>query len=221
MNVIVMGCGRVGEQLTYLLLNEGHQVNVIDSDPQALEGLGLDIKVRKVVGVGFDRNVLIQAGIDTADAFAATSSSDNANIIAARIARNYFRVPVVVARLYDPRRAEIYQRLGLQTISSTTWGAERIRELLTHSDFDPILTFGNGEVCLLNVETPYNLVGKLVKHLTVAGEIHVIAITRQGQALIPLGGSEFHSGDLLHLVILSSAMERVKDLLGSSEGSMA
>ena len=221
MKVIVMGCGRVGEQLIQLLLNEGHQVSVIDSDPQALECLGPVFKGRKVVGIGFDQNVLIQAGIETADAFAATSSSDNANIIAARIARNYFRVPVVVARLNDPRRAEIYQQLGLQTISSTTWGAERIRELLTHSDLDPILTFGSGEVCLLNVETPYNLVGKLVKHLTVAGEIHVIAITRQGQALIPLGGSEFHSGDLLHLVVLASAMERAKDLLGFSEGSVA
>ena len=221
MNVIVMGCGRVGEQLTHLLLNEGHQVSVIDSDPHAIEALGQDFKGRKVVGVGFDRTILIQAGIESADAFAATSSSDNANIIAARIARNYFRVPVVVARLYDPRRAEIYQRLGLQTISSTTWGAERIRELLTHSDFDPILSFGNGEVCLLNVETPYNLVGKLVKDLTVAGEIQVSAITRRGQALIPLGGTEFRGGDLLHLVILASAMERVKDLLGYSEGSVA
>ena len=220
MNVIVMGYGRVGEQLTRLLLNEGHQVCVIDSDPQALACLGTDFKGRTVVGVGFDRNVLVQAGIEMADAFAATSSSDNANIIAARIARNYFKVPVVVARLYDPRRAEIYQRLGLQTISSTTWGAERIRELLTHSDLDPVLTFGSGEVCLLTVETPYHLVGKLVKHLTVAGEIHVIGITRKGQALIPLGGSEFHSRDLLHLVVLASAMERVKDLLGLSEGSV-
>src|SRR4030066_240617 len=171
MNVIIMGCGRVGEQLSYLLLNEGHQVTVIDLDPLALARLGPDFKGRKVNGVGFDQDILISAGIESADAFAATSSSDNANIIAARIARNHFRVPRVVARLYDPRRAEIYQRLGLLTISSTTWGAERIRELLTHSDLDPILTFGSGEVCLLTFETPYHLVGKMVKHMTVAGEI--------------------------------------------------
>ncbi len=221
MNVIVMGCGRVGEQLSQLLLNEGHPVTVIDSDPQALERLGPGFKGRKVVGVGFDQDVLIQAGIELADAFAATSSSDNANIIAARIARNYFQVPRVVARLYDPRRAEIYQRLGLLTISSTTWGAERIRELLTHSDLDPVLTFGSGEVCLLTVETPYPFVGKLVKHLTVAGEIQVISITRQGHALIPLGGTEFQSDDLLHLVVLASAMERVKDFLGLNEGRAA
>ena len=136
MNVIVMGCGRVGEQVCYLLLNEGHQVTVIDVNPQALARLGEGFKGRKVTGVGFDQDILIEAGIESADAFAATSSSDNANIVAARIARNYFRVPRVVARLYDPRRAEIYQRLGLLTISSTTWGAERIREILTRPYLD-------------------------------------------------------------------------------------
>lgn len=218
MKVIVMGCGRVGEQLSLLLLNEGHQVTVIDYNPQALARLGPGFKGRTVLGVGFDQDVLVRAGIGAADAFAATSSSDNANIIAARIARNHFRVPRVVARLFDPRRAEIYQRLGLLTISSTTWGAERIRQLLTHSDLDPVLTFGSGEVCLLTVETPHHLVGRMVRHLTVPGEIQVIAITRHGHALIPQEGAEFHSGDLLHLVVLASSLERVKDFLGLGEG---
>lgn len=219
MNVIVMGCGRVGEQLSLLLLKEGHQVTVIDYDPQALARLGIGFKGRTVLGVGFDRDVLVDAGIEVADAFAATSSSDNANIIAARIARNYFRVPRVVARLYDPRRAEIYQRLGLMTISSTTWGAERIRELLTHSDLDPILTFGSGDVCLLSVEAPYHLVGKMVKHLSIPGEIQVVSITRKGHAFMPLGGTECCSGDILHLVVLATAMEQVKELLGFGKGS--
>lgn len=219
MKVIVMGCGRVGEQLCRLLLDEGHQVTVIDIDPLALTRLGTHFKGRTVIGVGFDQEVLKKAGIETADAFAATSSSDNANIVAARIARNHFHVPRVVARLYDPRRAEIYQRLGLLTISSTTWGAERIRELLTHSELDPVMTFGSGEVCLMAVETPYHLVGKMVKHLIVPGEIHVTAITRKGHAILPIGGTEFQSGDTLHLVVLASAMERLKEFLGLSEGS--
>ncbi|MBN1147644.1 MAG: TrkA family potassium uptake protein [Anaerolineales bacterium] len=219
MNVIIMGCGRVGEQLSLLLSNEGHQVVVIDYDPRALARLGANFKGRTALGVGFDRDVLISAGIEGADAFAATSSSDNANIIAARIARNYFRVPRVVARLYDPRRAEIYQRLGLLTISSTTWGAERIRELLTHSDFDPVLTFGSGEISLLSLEAPYHLAGKMVKHMTIPGEIQVISITRQGHAFMPLGGTEVRSGDILHLAVLASAMERIKELLGLGEGS--
>lgn len=116
MRVIIMGCGRVGEQVSHLLAGEGHEVTVIDQDESALARLGPGFKGRRVKGIGFDRNVLIDASIERADAFAATSSSDNANIVAARIARNVFHVPKVVARLYDPRRAEIYRRLGLVTI---------------------------------------------------------------------------------------------------------
>ena len=152
MNVIIMGCGRVGEQVSRLMASEGHTVTVIDYDATALERLGPNFKGTRIQGVGFDRQILIGAGIETAEAFAATSSSDNANIVAARIARNVFHVPRVVARLFDPRRAEIYRRLGLITISSTEWGAQRIHELLTHNDLDPIMTFGNGEVCLITVE---------------------------------------------------------------------
>jgi trk/ktr system potassium uptake protein len=220
MNVIVMGCGRVGEQLILLLVAEGHQVVVIDCDVRALDRLGPNFKGRRVIGVGFDHDVLIEAGIKEADAFAATSSSDNANIVAARIARNVFRVPRVVARLYDPRRAEIYRRLGLLTISSTTWGAERIRELLTHADLDPILTFGSGEVCLLSIEAPYRLVGKNTRQLTVPGEISVIAITRQGHSSLAMVGSEFQLGDTLHIAVLASAMDRLNDFLGLGEGGL-
>jgi trk system potassium uptake protein TrkA len=218
MNVIVMGCGRVGEQLIRLLAAEGHQVVVIDYDARALDRLGPDFKGRRVKGVGFDQDVLIEAGIKETDAFAATSASDNVNIVAARIAHNIFQVPRVVARLYDPRRAEIYQRLGLQTISSTTWGAERIRELLTHSDLDPILTFGSGEICLLSIETPYHLIGKNTKQFSVPGEISIIAITRQGHSFLAMAGSEFHHGDLLHLAVSASAMDRLTDFLDLSEG---
>jgi trk system potassium uptake protein TrkA len=221
MNVIVMGCGRVGEQLILLLVAEGHHVAVIDYDTRALARLGPDFKGRKVKGVGFDQDVLIEAGIKEADAFAATSSSDNANIVAARIARNIFRVPRVVARLYDPRRAEIYRRLGLLTISSTTWGAERIRELLTFSNLDPVLTFGSGEVCLLSIEVSYHLVGRNAKQFTVPGEISIIAITRQGHSFLAMAGTEFHHGDTLHLAVLASSMDRLNDFLGLGEGGQA
>lgn len=122
MKVIIMGCGRVGEQLARLLVDEGHQVVVIDYDERALARLGPNFKGQRINGVGFDRDVLMKAGIEQADAFAAASSSDNANIVAARIAHNIFHVPRVVARLFDPQRAEIYRRLGMLTISSTTWG---------------------------------------------------------------------------------------------------
>ncbi|MCB9135536.1 MAG: TrkA family potassium uptake protein [Anaerolineales bacterium] len=213
MKVIVMGCGRVGEQLAYILSDEGHAVTVVDYDAHALARLPERFKGQRVKGIGFDREVLLKAGIEEADAFAATSSSDNANIVAARIAREVFHVPRVVARLYDPRRAEIYQRLGLRTISSTTWGAERIRELLTHAELDPIFTFGNGEVAILSVEVPPRLVGRLVRDLSIPGEISVTAITRQEHALIPFIGTAFMARDVLHLTVAASAMEQLKQLL--------
>jgi len=197
---------------------EGHDVAVIDYDANALDRLGPNFKGRKIKGVGFDRNVLLEAGIAQADAFAATSSSDNANIVAARIARNVFKVPRVVARLYDPGRAEIYRRLGLVTISSTDWGAERIRELIIHSELDAVETFGNSEVGVVTVEVPSQLVGRFVKNLTINGEISVAAITRRGEAFIPLMGTEFKPYDLLHLVVLTSSMEQLKSLLGYGEG---
>ncbi len=191
---------------------------MIDYDPAALARLGENFRGQKVKGIGFDKDVLLEAGIEQADAFAATSASDNANVVAARIARNIFHVPRVVARLYDPRRAEIYQRLGLLTISSTTWGAKRIHELLTHSELDPVLTFGSGEVSLLRSRRLPCLSGRMVKHISIPGEIQVIAISRQGQAFIPLFGTEFQPGDIIHLAILASSMDRFKGLLGSDAG---
>lgn len=218
MRIIIMGCGRVGEQLARLMDGEGHELAVIDYDSGALARLGPDFKGRKVKGVGFDRNVLIEAGIEQADAFAATSSSDNANIVAARIARTVFQVPRVVARLYDPRRAEIYRRLGTLTISSTTWGAERIRELLIHAELDPVVTFGAGEVCLVAVEIPPHLAGRMVKDLAVPGEVSVAAIVRRGRAFIPMSGTEFRQGDVIQIIVLAAAMDRLKALLGIGDG---
>jgi trk system potassium uptake protein TrkA len=214
MKVIIMGCGRIGSQVSELMSKQGHDVTVIDHDANAIGRLGPNFKGRVVQGLGFDRSVLTGAGIERADAFVAASSSDNANIVAARIARNIFRVPRVVARLYDPRRAEIYQRLGLTTISSTNWGAERIYQVLSHTDLDVLYTFGRGEVSLVIVEVPSQLVGKNVAQLSIPGEIVVMSITRNDRAFLPLHGAEFQEGDLVHLAVASSAMGRLEEMLG-------
>jgi trk system potassium uptake protein TrkA len=213
MKVIIMGCGRVGSQLSRILLDDGHSVVVIDQDPSLFARLGSNFRGQTVQGVGFDRNVLIQAGIEQAEAFVSTSASDNANVIAARIARNVFHVPRVVARQQDPRRAEIYRRLGLITISPTHWGARRIYELLFHADLAPVMTFGNGEVALIAIDIAPQLVGRRVQDLSVPGEVSVVALTREAQAMLPTMGTEFHKGDVIHLAVLSSAMERLKALL--------
>jgi len=218
MKIIIMGCGRVGEQVSLLMSEEGHDVTVIDQDAAALDRLKPGFHGHTVKGVGFDRSVLLRAGIEEVEGFTSVSSSDNANIVAARIARNVFHVPRVVARLHNPRRAEIYRRLGLVTISSTTWGARRISELLTHTDLAPVMSFGSGELSLLAIEAPSHFVGRTVKDLTVQGEILVVAITREGRALLPTLGTEFASGDALHLAVLSSAMGTLEAMLGISGG---
>lgn len=217
MRIIVMGCGRVGSQIARLMSDEGHEVMVIEQDPAAIARLGPFFQGAVIRGLGFDRQVLIDAGIEQADAFVAASQSDNANIIAARIARNIFHVPRVVARLYDPLRAEIYRRLGLLTISTTTWGAERIRELVTVAELDPVFSFGSGEVSLVALEIPAHLIGRMVRDLTVVGESYVVSITREGEAFLPVIGTEFRQGDMVHVAVMANAMNRFKTLLGLGE----
>lgn len=214
MKVIVMGCGRIGSQVSTLLDVQGHNVTVIDHDQNAEGRLLKSFRGKLVKGLGFDRNVLVDAGIEQADAFVAASQSDNANLVAARTARNIFHVPRVVARLYDPRRAEIYKRLGLTTISSTTWAAERIYQVLSHTDLDVVETFGRGEVSLVHLEATPQLAGRRVSQLNIPGELMVVSITREDAAFIPVLGTEFQEGDLLHLAVLASSMNRLEDMLG-------
>lgn len=214
MKIIVMGCGRVGGQASMLLAKLGHTVTVIDHDANALARLGPDFKGRVVRGLGFDRNVLLEAGIQTAEAFVAASSSDNANIVAARIARNFFSVPRVVARLYDPLRAEIYQRLGLTTISTTGWGAERIVEVVTHTDMDVVPIFRDGGTALVRMELPPHLAGHSVKELNIPSEVMVAAITRNEHTFIPVFGTDFREGDLAYILVAPAAMPRLEDMLG-------
>ena len=214
MKVIVMGCGKVGEQLSRMLDKAGHEVVVIDSDSDNLGRLTENFSGQKIHGIGFDRDTLYQAGIQHAEAFAATSPSDNANIIAARIARNIYHVPRVVARLNDPRRAEIYRRLGLATFSMSTWSAERIKELLTHTSMDSLYAFGRGEVSMVSIEITTHLEGHPVKDLTVPGEIQVTVITREDQAFIPTSSTLLRNGDIVHVSVLSEAMSRLEALIG-------
>lgn len=213
MKFIVIGCGRWGSDLATTLVRRGHSLTVIDRDPTAFERLGPKFAGRAIVGVGFDRDVLVSAGIMGADGLAAVMASDEANAVSARAARQFFRVPKVIARLNDPRKAEIYRRLGLQTISTVAWGVNRIAELLSYSELDVTASLGAGQVDLSEVDVPPMLVGQAPASLNLPGECIVAAVTRRDRTFLPASGMAFESGDRLHLVMLAASAERVKALL--------
>jgi trk system potassium uptake protein TrkA len=214
MRIIIVGCGRMGAALAQDLLRRGHGVAVVDRDPAAFERLVPWFSGDTVVGIGFDRTVLLQAGIERADGLAAVTDSDEANVVTARAARQFFRVPKVVARLYDPRKAEIYRRLGVQTISQVTWAVNRVVELLCYSHLETLLSLGSGEVDMVESEVPHLLVGRPVSELTVPGEVLVVAVSRHGKTFIPTLSTEMREGDMIHLAILAASGERLKALMG-------
>lgn len=213
MRIILIGCGRWGAGLAHLLTQRGHVVTAVDQDPAAFERLGASFKGQKVTGIGFDRDVLLEAGIERADGLAAVTASDETNVVTARLAREVFRVPRVVARLFDPRKAEIYRKLGVQTISTTAWGIQRIAELLCYSELDVSLSLGSGEVEIAEAEIPPLLAGRPLNEVALPGELQVVAITRGGRTFLPGSGATFQAGDRVHLVMLAASVERVKSLL--------
>ena len=214
MKFIVVGCGRMGSTLARTLVLREHTVTVVDQDPTTFAKLGPGFRGKTVVGVGFDRDVLIEAGIQKTDGLAAMTPSDEMNVVAGRMAQQIFRVPRVVARVYDPRKAEIYRRLGLQTVSPVVWGVNRVAELLTYSQLAVVQTLGSGQVDLVEIEATELLVGRKVADVMVQGELHVVAITRGGRTFLPTLGTVFEHGDYLHLVMRATSAERVKAVLG-------
>lgn len=216
MKAIVVGCGRMGTGLSLNLLKKGHQVTVIDSNPEAFVTLGKNFSGLKVVGIGFDKDVLMEAKIDQVDAVVSCTSSDEANAVIARIARNVYHVPRVVARLYDPIKADIYHRLGIQTISTTTWGIERATQILTYNHFDSVYEMGNGNVNLVCIEIPSLIVGHTVNDITILGEIHVVSITRNNKTFIPTLGTIFEARDSLYISVMASAINKLESMLDLS-----
>jgi len=214
MQIVIMGCGRVGSQLAGLLSLDGHKVSIIDLDPKSFDKLGKSFKGEKVVGFGYDKDILIKAGIENADAFASVSPGDNRNIIGALIAKREFKVPIVVARIYDPVRANVYNKLGITTISPTRWGANKIKELICHSDINTQVSLGNGEVEIIEVEVPPQIAGFRSDKINVPGEIMVVSITRLGRAFVPVVGTIINDGDLLHIAVAASSIPQLKRILG-------
>ncbi|MFR9673349.1 potassium channel family protein [Streptomyces sp. TR06-5] len=201
MHIVIMGCGRVGAELAQALEQQGHTVAVVDRDPTAFRRLGSGFGGRRVTGLGFDQDTLREAGIEEAGAFAAVSSGDNSNIIAARVARENFSVENVAARIYDPKRAEVYQRLGIPTVATVRWTADQMLRRLLPAGSEPLWRDPSGGVQLAEVHASPAWVGHRVSLLQEETGVRVAFLTRLGEAMLPTSRTVLQEGDLVHVMM--------------------
>jgi trk system potassium uptake protein len=212
MHVIVVGCGRVGSGLAVSLTAEGHTVAVMDRNPRAFRRLK-EWDGPRIIGSGFDRDDLEKAGAVGADALAAVTSGDNTNILTVRIARETYLIPNVVARIYDPRRAEIYQRLGIPTVATVTWTIDQVRRrLLPHEDAgdwsDP-----SGRLTLIDRSLPDKWAGRRLNELEEPGKLSLVAVTRSGVPRLDARELVGQEGDVLHMAVLDDARHDLDAIL--------
>jgi trk system potassium uptake protein TrkA len=208
-----MGCGRVGSSLATELEALGHTISIIDQSREAFRRLGPDFKGRTISGIGFDRDTLLEAGIETADAFAAVSNGDNSNILAARVARETYGVGNVVARIYDPGRAEIYQRLGIPTVATVIWATDQIMRRLVPEGSKSEWSDATGTVELIEVHPHLEWFGLPITQIETETEARVAFLTRLAEGLIPNEHTVLQEGDLLHMIIKTERVALVEKTL--------
>lgn len=219
MRVIIAGCGRAGSRLAVALVAEGHDVRLIDLSPRARKLLPDGFPGQFHEGNGYSRAVLEATGIQHADAFVAVTSGDNSNIVSARTAKETYRVPVVLARIYDPRSADIYRDLGIPTIASVRWTVHEIHRMLLHRHLTPEITFGNGETVLVRSLLPAYLTGRRLTEFDVDGEIRVVEVTRAGRSRVPAHDTPAESGDLVTFAVAATALGRLRAFLDKELGT--
>jgi trk system potassium uptake protein TrkA len=209
-HVVIMGCGRVGSELAARLESGDHTVAVIDKNPTAFRMLRYQFKGKKIEGYGFDEDILREAGIERAEAFAAVSSGDNSNIVAARLAREKFQVPLVVARIYDPRRAEIYQRLGIPTVATVKWTTDQVMRVLIPDQVASDWRDPNAEIALITLVLPDEWAGWKVEELEAEGHRRVVGVTRTGHARIVSPHMTLQEGDQVHLAVDEDGLQELR-----------
>lgn len=208
-----MGCGRVGATLAQSLESHGHSVAVIDQNPEAFRRLDSGFTGKRVTGLGFDRQTLVQAGVEDAYAFAAVSDGDNSNILAARVVRETYGVSNVVARIYDPHRAEIYQRLGIPTVATVRWTADQVlRRMLPMGATDEYRD-ASGQVVMAQMDVHPGWIGKPLQTLEAATGARVGYLTRYGDGVLPGPTTVLQENDLVHVLVLATDVPRVERIL--------
>jgi len=215
-HIVIMGCGRVGSTIAHILEDQDHSVAVIDQDPDAFRKLTAGFKGSKITGIGFDRDVLIEAGIEHAEAFAAVSSGDNSNVIAARVARESFGISRVVARIYDPRRAEVYQRLGIPTVATVRWTADQMLRKLLPEGAEPLWRDPTGAIVLAEVAYSEHWLGEKATALEESARTRIAFISRLGEAMIPGPSTVLQEGDVLHVIIEDRDLDRIASAFARS-----
>jgi trk system potassium uptake protein TrkA len=213
MHVVIGGYGRVGRYLAHELESQGHTVAVVDRNAAVFNEFD-SINGRRLAGEVFDRDTLIKAGIERADAFAACTSGDNSNIVAARVARERFNVPLVVARIFDPKRAMIYERFGIPTVSAVQWSSSRLLAMLLDPKVRSDYAFGQGEVVLVDLEVPEALDGKRVLDVELPRVLSVVAVERNNKAILLSDTDVINAGDQLFMAIDRDSAPELRKLLG-------
>lgn len=217
MNVIVVGCGRVGSALAYQLYKKGHQVTVVDQAVSAFDNLPSDFHGRMEEGDVLSQEVLHRAGIKQADALAAVTNSDSVNAVVAHVACTVYHVPNVVVRNYDSRQRSVHEAFGLQVISPTSWGAQRIEELLSNTSLRPVFSAGNAEVQVYELVVPEAWHGHSLQELLPEGQCLTVALTRAGRAMLPSSALRLEAGDVIYLSATLEGIEALHCRLNSHQ----
>ena len=213
MHVVIGGYGRVGRYIAHELESKGHSVAVIDRNPDVFEEFA-GIRGMRLTGEVFDRDTLVKAGIERADAYAATTSGDNSNIVSARVARERFGVPLVVARIFDPKRASLYERFGIPTVSAVQWSSSRLLAMILDPKVRSDFAFGQGEVVLVELEATDALAEKRVLDLELPRVLSIVAVERGGKALLLTDIDTIESGDMLYLAVDRNSVSELRKLIG-------
>ena len=217
MNIIVVGCGRIGAELAYRLYQQGHQVAVIEQTAAAFANLPPDFHGRTLEGEVLSQDVLRRAGIEQANALATVTNFDSLNAVVAHVARTVYHVPNVVVRNYDPHQLMLLEAFGLQVVSPSSWGAQRIEELLSHPDMHTVFSAGNGEVDIYELVIPASWNGRPLRDLLQASECRAAALTRAGWAMLPADDAILQECDVLHVSATAKGFKVMRNRLVQSK----